>query len=299
MKSGEFEICEEVGVSLLVENTARGAGILGEHGLSWCLRHGGRQLLFDLGQGLALRSNAARMGVDLERTEAVVFSHGHYDHVGGWLELADLLAEARVYMHPDALGAKYQKRPDGRMVPAGESAFAGSLQSARAKVRLSREPRQVLPAIWMTGQVPRSNTVEDTGGDFYSDAEGRTPDSLLDDQSVFFRTRRGIVVVLGCAHAGLVNTLRYIEDLTGERIHAVMGGMHLLHANEPRLRYTIEALRRIAPDWLAPNHCTGDAAVARLWQAFPDQIIEMHAGQALSFPLEGLRKGEGGNGQTV
>lgn len=296
MNQLHFEICDRVDLSLLVENTARGAGIMGEHGLSWCLRSGGRQLLFDLGQGFSLCQNAARMGVDLKRTEVLAFSHGHYDHVGGWSRLPLVLENARVCLHPDALDAKFQKRSDGRMVPAGDNGFAAAVQSGNVTLSMSREPCELLPGIWLTGQVPRTNSVEDTGGDFYSGIGGCERDEVWDDQSIFFRTSLGVVVVLGCAHAGLVNTLDYVQSLTGERIHAVVGGMHLLHADEARMQYTIEELRRIAPDWLGPNHCTGDAAVARLWQAFPGQVIEMHAGHALSFPLNASQEVGGNNG---
>jgi len=268
----------------LVENTARGAGILGEHGLCWCLRHGGQQLLFDLGQGMALESNAKRMGIDLEDTDVLVFSHGHYDHVGGWGALADRLSSAKLYLHPDALTPKFQRRADGRMVPAGVAAFAGAVESAGNEVIVSTEPCEVLPGIWMTGEVPRANQLEDTGGDFYCGQRGADVDLILDDQSLFFKTKLGVVVVLGCAHAGLVNTLDYISKLSGERIHAVLGGMHLLHAGAERMQFTIEGLRRLAPDWLAPNHCTGDAAVAALRAAFPHKVFEMHAGQSCLFP---------------
>lgn len=285
MNQIHIEVSDRVDLSLLVENTARGAGIIGEHGLCWCLRSADRQLLFDLGQGFALCQNAARMGIDLKQTEVLAFSHGHYDHVGGWRRLPEVLAKVRVCLHPDALDAKFQKRPDGRMVTAGDNAFAAAVQSSHVALTLTREPCELLPGIWITGQVPRTNSVEDTGGDFYSDIGGFQRDEVLDDQSIFFRTRLGVVVVLGCAHAGLVNTLDYVQSLTGERIHAVVGGMHLLHANEERMQYTVEGLRRIAPDWLGPNHCTGDAAVARLWQSFPGQVIEVHAGQSLSFPM--------------
>jgi 7,8-dihydropterin-6-yl-methyl-4-(beta-D-ribofuranosyl)aminobenzene 5'-phosphate synthase len=276
--------CDSVSLSLLVENTARGAGILGEHGLCWCLRHGGQQILFDLGQGMALHRNAKRMGVDLEDTDALVFSHGHYDHVGGWGTFSDRLSHAKVYLHPDALTAKFQRRRDGRMVPAGVATFAGAVVSAGNEVIASTEPREVSPGIWMTGEVPRTNQVEDTGGDFYCGKQGADVDLVLDDQSLFFKTELGVVVVLGCAHAGVVNTLDYISALTGERIHAVLGGMHLLHANPQRMQFTIDGLRRLAPEWLAPNHCTGDAAVAALRAAFPDKVFEIHAGQSCIFP---------------
>ncbi len=270
---------------MLVENTVRGAGYLGEHGLCWCLESEGRQLLFDLGQGMVLESNAQRMGVDLKVTDSVVFSHGHYDHVGGWGVVGDQLSNAKIYLHPDALSAKFQRRKDGRMVPAGVAKFPTALRSAGNELVVSSEPCEVLPGIWMTGQVPRRNEIEDTGGDFYCGEQAAGVDLILDDQSLFFKTKLGVVVVLGCAHAGVINTLSYIQELTGEHIHAVLGGMHLLHASVERMQFTIDGLRRFALDWLAPNHCTGDAAVAALWAAFRPNMLELHAGQSYSFPM--------------
>jgi 7,8-dihydropterin-6-yl-methyl-4-(beta-D-ribofuranosyl)aminobenzene 5'-phosphate synthase len=95
-------------------------------------------------------------------------------------------------------------------------------------------------------------------------------------------------VILGCAHAGVINTLNYVQELTGERIHAAIGGMHLLHANAERMQHTIEALHMINPDWIGPNHCTGDAAVAQLRTAFAERCLECHAGQSYTFPRNNL-----------
>jgi len=276
----------QVQVRLLVENTARGAGILGEHGLSWHIESAGRSLLFDLGQGMTLASNARRMGVDWARVDSVVFSHGHYDHVGGWRKWWSQLQHARVFAHPAALELKYQAKADGGMHPAGDRHFAASLKSSSASVMLTEKPVEVLPGIWTTGEVPRTTDFEDTGGDFYAGNGATQEDDLLDDLSLFFRTDMGLVVVLGCAHAGLINILRHCIELTGERIHAVIGGMHLLHAREERIQRTLAALDEIGPDWLAPNHCTGDAALARIYQAYPDRALEMHAGQSMEFPLQ-------------
>jgi 7,8-dihydropterin-6-yl-methyl-4-(beta-D-ribofuranosyl)aminobenzene 5'-phosphate synthase len=284
MKHSPYLRCNPVTVSLLVENTARGAGILGEHGLSWCLQNGGQQMLFDLGQGMALARNAKRMDVNLGATDALVFSHGHYDHVGGWGAVGASIRTADIILHPSSLEAKFQKGSDGELRSAGDPAFAPAMRKLGDRLQLNSRPLEVIPGIWATGEVPRKHRIEDTGGDFYCGIKGTRVDTLPDDQSLFFRTDEGLVVVLGCAHAGLINTLDYVMELSGDRVHAVLGGMHLLHADAARMEFTLDALRVIGPDWLAPNHCTGDAAVAALRAAFPEKVFEMHAGQSCVFP---------------
>jgi 7,8-dihydropterin-6-yl-methyl-4-(beta-D-ribofuranosyl)aminobenzene 5'-phosphate synthase len=159
------------------------------------------------------------------------------------------------------------------------------LRASGCSLQLSAAPVEVIPGLWTTGEVPRSNDFEDSGGDFYAGPGGERPDPLLDDLSLFFLSEAGLVVILGCAHAGLINILRHCIALTGERVHAVIGGLHLLHASEERMVKTINALDAIGVNWLAPNHCTGDAALAAIRTAFPGRVLEMHAGQSLRFPL--------------
>jgi 7,8-dihydropterin-6-yl-methyl-4-(beta-D-ribofuranosyl)aminobenzene 5'-phosphate synthase len=205
--------------------------------------------------------------------------------VGGWRKFGAQLKAATVYLHPSALELKYQEREDHQMELAGDRHFGAAMRESASGFVELLEPMEVLPGIWATGQVPRWTDFEDTGGRFFAGRDAAWRDTVPDDLSLFFRTSAGLVVILGCAHAGVINILRYCIELTEERIHAVVGGMHLLHASETRMAAMLEALDEIAPDWLAPNHCTGDAAVAELYGAFPGKVLEFHAGQSFSFPL--------------
>jgi len=153
-------------------------------------------------------------------------------------------------------------------------------------VVVSREPQEIAPGVWLTGEVPRVNGYEDVGGPLFLDEAMRRSDPILDDQSLFLVGREGTVVVLGCAHAGLVNTLEHIRTLThGAPIHTVVGGMHLLNAGERRLAETVAALRRLGVQRLGPNHCTGPAATALFWREFPGCCMQCCAGTRLEFAM--------------
>ena len=273
-------------VTVLAENSVARLGLLGEHGLAWWIDTGAQRVLFDTGQGLVLESNARKLGVDLGLATAVALSHGHYDHVGGLPAVLAAAPQAALHLHPDACLRRYSGsdgKPLGRSINT-EFMETEAFRTPGRRVVVSRESQEIVPGVRLTGEVPRTNDFEDVGGPFFLDAQLTRPDMILDDQSLFFAGREGTVVVLGCAHAGLVNTLEHIRTLThGAPIHTVVGGMHLLNAGERRLTETIAALRRIGVQRFGPNHCTGPLATALFWREFPGRCMQCCAGTRLEF----------------
>jgi 7,8-dihydropterin-6-yl-methyl-4-(beta-D-ribofuranosyl)aminobenzene 5'-phosphate synthase len=148
----------------------------------------------------------------------------------------------------------------------------------------TRHATELFPAAHITGQIPRRNDCEDTGGSFFLDPACREPDPLLDDQALFFETDAGVVVVLGCAHAGVANTLDYVFELTNRRqILAVIGGMHLRGAGSFRLEETIDAFERYHVPKIATAHCTGIEGTATLWNRLPGRCVPCSVGTTFHF----------------
>ena len=272
-------------ITVLVENTAQGAGVLAEHGLAYWIDWEGQRVLFDTGQGNVLAGNAYRLGIPLHDADVIVLSHGHYDHTGG---LAEMLRNGRpvpIYSHPTAFDAKYARNRDGTAreigipVPVREA-----LHRYAPRVIMTESPTTIVKGLTVTGPVPRSTDFENTGGPFFLDAVCSQPDPLTDDQSLFFETKEGIVVLLGCAHSGVINTLRYIGELSGNKpIRAVIGGMHMVNAAPARIARTVEELRRCNLQLLVPAHCTGMPATVAMWTAFPTICVTCHAGKTFEF----------------
>jgi 7,8-dihydropterin-6-yl-methyl-4-(beta-D-ribofuranosyl)aminobenzene 5'-phosphate synthase len=272
-------------VTTLVENSVHARGLRAEHGLSFHLQVGSRSLLFDTGQSNLLLHNAPKLRVNLAATDAIILSHGHNDHTGGLDAARAAAPKARLFLHPAALSSKFVANSGGTTRPIGmDPTSAETLRKAATGVAWTAQPTEVLEGIFVTGEIPRQTAFEDTGGRFFLDAACARPDPLLDDQALFFDTTQGLVVLLGCAHSGVVNTLEHVRHLAGGRpIHSVLGGMHLHAASPERVDQTIAAFRRLGLQRLAPAHCTGLPAIAQLWTAFPGRCAPCAVACTFSF----------------
>lgn len=259
-------------ITILCENTVASlSGTLGEHGFSALIEpSAGEPLLFDTGQGATLLHNARRMNRDLSLVRRVVISHGHYDHAGGLLPLLQASGSGEVYGHPGIFAPRHRLKDSGERIPIGMPHDRNELEAAGALFNLSADFREIAPGMYLTGQIPRLTAFETGDQGLFCGCGGREPDSAPDNQSLVLDTPQGLVILLGCCHAGLINTLAHVANMTGRReVHAVIGGTHLGFCSADQLERTLAALKRSGIRKLVPGHCTGFAAAARLSREFP------------------------------
>lgn len=271
----------DIRIVILIENTASGPGLSAEHGLSFWIEYGDKRILFDTGQSDLLIQNAQTLGINLGRIDAIVLSHGHYDHTGGLAAALDIGPGAIIFLHPAALKPKFA-RQDTNVRSIGMSDLIKEIvhtQVNKGKVFLTEEPTEVSTGLYVTGRIPRVTDFEDINSSFFVDKYCRDVDALPDDQAIFFESPKGLVILLGCAHSGVANTMHYIAKLSGQKqIYAVLGGIHLLNAGKGRIEQTINFFRRYNVQKIGTAHCTGENAKKQFQRAFPDRCFVCSAG---------------------
>ncbi|MEE4356524.1 MAG: MBL fold metallo-hydrolase [Desulfococcaceae bacterium] len=250
--------------------------VVGEHGFACYLENEKGCWLFDTGQGFGIIQNSLALKKDLRKIESVLISHGHYDHTGGLPAVLGMRGECEVYGHPAMFTERYIlfqgiKRDIG--IPFRRS----FLESLGADFRLHTGMTEVGPGIFLTGEIPRKTDFEKGDANMTAcmpDGKIVQPDPIPDDLSLIVNSDKGLILVLGCAHAGLVNILNYVTEQTGQdRIYAVIGGTHLGFCSETQFTETVNALNHYGVERIGVSHCTGLQNAARLRSLMQDRFF--------------------------
>jgi 7,8-dihydropterin-6-yl-methyl-4-(beta-D-ribofuranosyl)aminobenzene 5'-phosphate synthase len=271
----------KIQITTLSENTAPRDSLLAEHGISILVETDTMNILFDTGLSISVCYNADTLGVDLNKIDKIVLSHGHHDHTGGLREvLRRMKKEVEVIAHPGIWAAKYGHRQGQEYRYIGIPFQRRGLESLGARFNLTTKPVKITDNIMTTGEVPMVTDFEQTDPHLFVEEDGDfKPDKFLDDQALIINAESGLVVIPGCAHRGVINTLYYAQQLTGvKQIDMVLGGWHLTGATEERVWLTIAALRELGVQRIGVSHCTGLPASVILAQEFGDNFFFNNTG---------------------
>lgn len=273
-------------ITILCENLVGRRVGLGEHGFSAFIETERGNLLFDAGSGHSIVSNSLVMNKDLKNIKKILLSHGHYDHTGGLPEVLKMKGQVDVHAHPHVFLDRFSIRKEGdtetrRFV--GLPCKKGYLESLGANFVFNTDFIEVEAGIFLTGEVPRKTSFEKPDPSLLSGIGGKSvPDIFFDDQSLTLDTDRGLVLILGCAHSGMINIINHVIDkIKKEKIHAILGGTHLDFLTPEQLEESIHSLKKMEVEKVGVSHCTGLRAAFRLNQEFGDRYFYGCVGSVL------------------
>jgi 7,8-dihydropterin-6-yl-methyl-4-(beta-D-ribofuranosyl)aminobenzene 5'-phosphate synthase len=265
-----------------------------EHGLSMLVRISSDQkcwsILFDTGiSSSGVMVNSERMGINLCEVSYVVLSHGHYDHFGGLQAIVKNINKIGlpIITHEDMVKRRGTSNLRGeiREFPS----FPNVEQLTSAKIVNTKKPHLIAnDSACITGEIPRKITFEKglVQNRIYSGNSWQSDQLVLDDRALVINVKgKGLVIISGCAHAGILNTIRYAQQITGTiKVYAVLGGFHLAGKEfEKRIEPTIEALKEINPEIIVASHCTGWRAFLAIAQSFPNAFVYNSVGNIYRF----------------
>lgn len=273
----------QVGVMILVENTTPAPGFLGEYGFAALVTVDDRKYLFDTGLGIAMKNNAAIAGIDLSQIPELIISHGHFDHTGAVLEFL-ATGPKKIYAHSSFLVKRYAAAGEYKR-EIGVPFTVADLKNHQAEIVYTDEFTEISPNVFVTGAIPRLTGYEDVGGKFLAEKDGQlVPDELEDDMAMVIDHPTGLIIIDGCAHAGIINTIDYVRRQTGKnKVRAFIGGTHLMSASADRMKKTIDALREMEVEQIVPCHCTGSNATYELRDQLGERVIKGETGMYFHF----------------
>jgi len=282
---------KNVQITVLIEdsNSSAKPQLKTKHGLAFLIKakidDNEATIMMDTGPTPdVLLHNVDAMGVNLEDVDVIALSHGHYDHTGGLIEtLKRMKKRVPVIGHPTVFDPKLSLMPHLRLI--GAPFRVSDVEAVGGVPLLAADPVKIADGIATTGEVPRITAFESVRG-FWAVHNGRfIEDKMLDDQSLVIDVEgKGLVVVAGCAHSGIINTIKYAQKITeNSMVYAVLGGFHLWNAENKRIQATVDELKKLDLKFVGPCHCTGKKAIKKIAEAFGDRCQPLHAGDIIEF----------------
>ncbi|NIQ98222.1 MAG: MBL fold metallo-hydrolase [Desulfuromonadales bacterium] len=263
-------------LTILCENTvSRPMAAIAEHGFSCHIETPAGSFLFDSGQGLGIVRNARSLYKDLGDLSAIILSHGHYDHAGGLADVLQQTGPIDVHAHSGIFAERYWLGKESRRF-IGIPHRRPYLESLGARFRWHDEFCEIAPGIYLSGEIPRTTSFEkgDPSMAVVGCSGEMAADPFVDDLALVVDSPKGLMVLLGCAHAGTINTLDWITKKLPQRpIHTIVGGTHLVKADDEQVEATLEALESFEFKRLGVAHCTGLEKAARMQQRFGNRFF--------------------------
>jgi len=278
---------DHVKLTVLAEDSLSTPDLTAKHGFS-CLVEtksaaSSSRILMDAGPppNIAL-NNADLLKIDLRSLNAIVISHGHYDHLGGLPEILKRVREPTpVIVHPLAFVPKFSLTPNLKFI--GANFDQRTLKELQGVLLLARNSVPVTTGVITSGEISRETGFEKVEGFWTVENQHFIQDQMVDDQALIVNLReKGLVIVSGCGHSGIINTVRHAQKMTGvEKIHTIIGGCHLANANQEKLQATVDELLKIQPDRLYPCHCTGPKTINKFLESFGERCKAAHTGDII------------------
>lgn len=275
-------------VTVVVDNSvpiSAKSPFLSEHGYSLLIEYGSKKVLFDTGQSQAVVHNLSLLGTSPGELDALVLSHGHYDHAGGLMHLLQHREQSLpLYAHSDIFMPRYS-------VSGGSRRFIGipyaqeQLTSLGVEWRFGKTPTEIFSALWFSGQIPRLTGYETGDDKLVVNCGGcDCQDEINDDAALYFAQNESLVIIGGCTHAGLVNTVKHGLEVTGaKRLKGWIGGTHLGPVSKEQQEKTLDFLEQMQPEFILSAHCTGFDMMAELKRRFGSRFIPGFVNAAIEF----------------